>query len=168
MAAIPEALLQELLCDVERPVRYIGREWNSVVRDDPSIDTRVLLAYPDQYEIGMSHLGFRILYSLLNKKPGVAAERAFAPWPDLEAALRARSVPLYSLETKRPLRDFDLLGFSLQYEMTLTNVLLMLDLAGVPLLAEDRRDGDPLVVAGGPVALAPEPFADFFDLVAMG
>jgi len=168
MPALREELLQELLCDVERPVRYIGREWNSVVRDDASIDARVLLAYPDQYEIGMSHLGFRILYSLLNRKPGVAAERAFAPWPDLEAALRARGVPLYSLETKRPLREFDLLGFSLQYEMTLTNVLLMLDLAGVPLLAQDRRDGDPLVLAGGPVALAPEPFADFFDLVVMG
>ena len=117
MSSIPTPLLQELLCDVERPVRYIGQEWNSIVREGPDIDFRVALAYPDQYEIGMSHLGFRILYALLNAKAGVAAERVFAPWPDLEKALRARDVPLYSLETKRSLGAFDMLGFSLQYVM---------------------------------------------------
>ena len=168
MPPVPRAKLEALLCEVQKPVRYIGNEWNSVVRDGPAIDYRVALAYPDAYEIGMSHLGFRILYSLLNKKASVAAERVFAPWPDMEAALRKHGVPLYSLETKTPLGELDLLGFSLQYEMTLTNVLLMLDLAGVPLLARDRTDGHPLVVAGGPVAMAPEPFADFFDLVAVG
>src|SRR5687768_11745299 len=132
MPPVPRAQLEALLCEVQKPVRYIGNEWNSVVRDGQAIDYRVALAYPDAYEIGMSHLGFRILYSLLNKKPGVAAERVFAPWPDMEAALRKHGVPLYSLETKTPLGELDLLGFSLQYEMTLTNVLLMLDLAGVP------------------------------------
>ncbi len=165
---IPDSVLQEVLCDVQRPVRYIGSEWNSIVRDGPDVDVRVALAYPDMYEIGMSHLGFRILYSLLNRKAGVAAERVFAPWPDLEEALRRRGLPLFSLETRRPLSEFDVLGFSLQYEMTLTNVLLMLDLGGVPLLAADRREGDPIVVAGGPVVMAPEPMADFFDLIAIG
>src|SRR5436190_13644579 len=165
---VPAEKLPDLLLEVEKPVRYIGNEWNSVVRDGPDIDVRVALAYPDQYEIGMSHLGFRILYSLLNAKAGVAAERVFAPWPDLETALRKHDTPLFSLETKRALCEFDVLGVSLQYEMTVTNVLLMLDLGRIPLLARDRRDGDPLVVGGGPVAMTPEPFAEFFDLIAIG
>jgi len=168
MPPIPAEALESLLCTVEKPVRYIGNEWNSIVQDGPDIDFRIALAYPDSYEIGMSHLGFRILYSLLNAKEGVAAERVFAPWPDLEAALRERELPLYSLETKRPLGEFEMLGFSLQYEMTLSNVLTMLDLAGIPAFAEDRVDGHPLILAGGPVALNPEPFADFFDLIAIG
>lgn len=168
MPPIPAEALESLLCTVEKPVRYIGNEWNSIVRDGPDIDFRIALAYPDSYEIGMSHLGFRILYSLLNSKDGVAAERVFAPWPDLEGALREHGLPLYSLETKRPLGEFEMIGFSLQYEMTVTNVLTMLDLAGIPAFAKDRTDGHPLILAGGPVALNPEPFAEFFDLIAIG
>ena len=168
MPPVSTRQLEDLLCEVEKPVRYIGNEWNAVVREGDDIDFRIALAYPDSYEIGMSHLGFRILYSLLNKKDGVAAERVFAPWPDLEGALRRRGVPLFSLETKRPLGEFEMIGFSLQYEMTLSNVLTMLDLAGVPAFAAERVDGHPLILGGGPVAMNPEPFADFFDLIAIG
>jgi radical SAM family uncharacterized protein/radical SAM-linked protein len=165
---VPLRLLEDLLPEVTKPVRYIGGEWNAIVKPDEDVDCRVALAYPDVYEIGMSHLGFRILYALLNAKPGVAAERVFAPWMDMEGALRRHGLPLYTLETRRPLGTLDILGFSLQYEMTMSNVLMMLELSGIPLLASERTDGHPLVVAGGPVAMAPEPFADFFDLIAIG
>ncbi|MEM7244500.1 MAG: TIGR03960 family B12-binding radical SAM protein [Acidobacteriota bacterium] len=168
MPVLSQEQLEDLLCEVEKPVRYVGNEWNSTVQDGPDIDFRVALAYPDTYEIGMSHLGFRILYSLLNAKDGVAAERVFAPWPDLEKQLRARELPLYTLETKRPVGELDMVGFSLQYEMTLTNILTMLDLGGIPAFAADREDGHPIIAAGGPVAMNPEPFADFFDLIAIG
>ena len=163
-----EALFQRILASVSRPPRYIGGEWNQVVKDHREVDVTFALAYPDVYEIGMSHLGFRILYSLLNAREDTAAERVFCPWPDMADALRRHRRPLCTLETGTPLRDLDVVGFSLQYEMTFTNVLEMLDLAGIPLRSRDRADDDPLVWAGGPVVFNVEPLADFLDLVCIG
>ncbi len=160
--------LDRLLPKVEKPTRYVGGEWNSVVKDRSSVDCRVVLAFPDVYEIGMSHLGFRILYSMLNQIDGVAAERAFMPWIDLLRELRAQDLPLVTLESREPLCDFDVVGFSLQYELTVTNMLAMLEQGGIPLLAKERTEGDPLVLAGGPVVFNSEPFADFVDLILVG
>ncbi len=153
---------------VARPARYVGGEFGQVQKDPRAVRARVCLAFPDLYDVGMSHLGTRILYATLNANPGIAAERAFTPWPDMEAELRARGRPLVSLETATPLRDFDVVGISLQYELTATNVLTLLDLGGVPLRAADRGDDAPLVLAGGPVATHPEPFAPFFDAFFLG
>ncbi len=153
---------------VEKPVRYLGGEHGAVVKPwDPSL-TRVALAFPDLYDIGMSHLGFKILYGILNGHPRLAAERVYAPWKDMEAALRERSLALVTLESARALRDFDVVGFSLQFELTFSNVLLMLDLGGIPLRAEARGEDDPLVIAGGPTATHPEPVAPFFDAIVIG
>jgi radical SAM family uncharacterized protein/radical SAM-linked protein len=152
---------------VERPSRYLGGEYLQVVKDDPAL-ARLALCFPDLYDIGMSHLGTKILYSLLNRDPRVACERCFAPPADLERELRGHGVPLLSLETARPLRDFDVVGFSLQYELTYTNVLLMLDLGGLPLRAAARAPGDPFVIAGGPNATHPEPLAPFVDAFFIG
>lgn len=153
---------------VEKPARYLGGEYQSVVKDWSSVRMRICLAFPDLYDIGMSHLGTRILYSLLNAQPAVACERAFAPWGDMEAELRARSVPILSLESARPLADFDVIGFSLQYEMTYTNVLNVLDLAGIPLRSAARGLAHPLIIAGGPVASHPEAMAPFIDAFLIG
>jgi radical SAM family uncharacterized protein/radical SAM-linked protein len=153
---------------VEKPARYAGGEVGSVVKDWASAEATVCLAFPDVYDIGMSHLGFKILYKILNDDPRTLAERCYAPWVDLEKELRARSLPLVSLESRRPLRDFDVVGFSLQFELTYTNVLNMLELGGVPLRSCDRADGDPLVVAGGPTATHPEPLAPFVDAFVIG
>ncbi len=163
-----ERLFQEILAGVEHPSRYIGGEWNSIVKDHRRVDVTFALAFPDAYEIGMSHLGFRILYSLLNAREDTAAERVFCPWPDMADALRRHGMPLRTLETGTPLRDFRIVGFSLQYEMTFTNVLEMLDLGGIPLRSRDRTQHDPLVIAGGPAAFNPEPMADFFDFFVVG
>ncbi len=157
-----------ILTRVLRPSRYIGGEWNEVVKDPASVDLTFALGFPDVYEIGMSHLGYRILYSLLNDRGDTAAERVFCPWPDMAQELRDHDLPLCSLESGRPLRDFDVVGFSLQYEMTFTNVLEMLDLAGIPLRSADRGETDPLIVVGGPVVFNVEPLADFVDLVFVG
>jgi radical SAM family uncharacterized protein/radical SAM-linked protein len=153
---------------VQKPARYLGGELGARVKDWTSVEARVCLAFPDVYDIGMSHLGFKILYRILNDDPRTLAERAYAPWVDMEKELRARGLPLVSHESARPLRDFDVVGFSLQFELTYTNVLLMLDLGGVPLLAADRGEDDPLVVAGGPVATHCEPLAPFLDAVVIG
>ncbi len=153
---------------VQKPARYLGGELNSRVKDWTSVDARICLAFPDVYDIGMSHLGFKILYGILNDDPRTLAERAYAPWVDMEAELRARGLPLVSCESARPLRDFDVVGFSLQFELTYTNVLLMLDLGGIPLRAGDRGEADPLVIAGGPTATHPEPLAPFLDAVVVG
>ncbi len=153
---------------VQKPARYIGGEFGSRTKDWGSVDARVCLAFPDVYDIGMSHLGFKILYKILNDHPRTLAERAYAPWIDMEAQLRARGLPLVSCETARPLRDFDVVGFSLQFELTYTNVLAMLDLGGIPLRAEDRGEDAPLVLAGGPSATHPEPLAPFLDAVVIG
>ncbi len=158
----------EILAGVQRPLRYIGGEWNQVVKDHRGVDVTFALAFPDVYEIGMSHLGYRILYPMLNARADVAAERVFCPWPDMADALRRHRLPLSTLETGTPLRRMDVVGFSLQYEMTFTNVLEMLDLSGIPLRSAARGDDDPLVVAGGPVVFNVEPLADFVDLVFVG
>ena len=162
--AYPDSILRKIV----RPARYTGREWNSIRKDWASTEVRLALAYPDLYEIGMSNLALPILYDLLNRQKHVLAERAFAPWIDMEAALRQAGIPLLSLESGRPLADFDIIGFSLGYELTYTNVLNMLDLAGIPVRASDRDERHPLVVAGGTCALNPEPMSDFIDAFAIG
>ena len=166
MDNLDQAVLDRLLSRVEKPARYIGGEWNSITKE--RADMRFALLFPDVYEIGMSHLGSRILYNILNGMDGVACERGFAPWPDMERALREEHAPLFSLETKRPLGDFDILGFSLLYEMCYTNILQMLELSDVPFLAADRSESDPLVICGGPCACNPEPIAPFMDAVLIG
>jgi radical SAM family uncharacterized protein/radical SAM-linked protein len=149
----------------ERPSRYINREINAVYRKAP---VKVALAFPDIYDVGMSHLGMRILYALINDIPYASAERVFSPWLDLDAEMKAKGIPLTSLEGSRPLRDFDVVGFSLQYELSYTTVLNMLSLGGVPLRSSDRRDGDPLVIAGGPCTVNPAPMAAFIDAFLVG
>jgi radical SAM family uncharacterized protein/radical SAM-linked protein len=153
---------------VQKPARYLGGEFGSRTKPWDAVEARVCLAFPDVYDIGMSHLGLKILYKILNDDPRTLAERAYAPWVDMEAQLRARGLPLLTCESARPLRDFDVVGFSLQFELTYTNVLLMLDLGGVPLRADARGESDPLVVAGGPTATHPEPLAPFLDAVVVG
>ena len=158
----------KILPYVETPGQYIGGEWNSIKKEDGSVDITFALAFPDTYAIGMSHQGMQILYGLLNERKDTACERVFAPWYDMEAALRKHNIPLYSLESFKPLGEFDIIGFSLQYEMSYTNVLNMLDLARIPLRREERTEKDPLVIAGGPLALAPEPISDFIDIFFVG
>ena len=160
--------IDSILRKVTRPARYAGGEWNAVVKDWDATPLRLALAYPDVYDIGMSNLGLAILYDILNQQPDVLAERVFAPWPDMEKELRAAGLPLFSLETRHPLSEFDVIGFSLGYELTYTNVLNMLDLAGLPLLAAERAEEHPLVIAGGTAALNPEPLADFIDAFVLG
>ncbi|MFC1871548.1 TIGR03960 family B12-binding radical SAM protein, partial [Chloroflexota bacterium] len=162
--AYPDSLLHQ----VTKPARYTGGEWNAVIKDWDKTPLRIALAYPDLYEIGMSNMALPILYELLNNRPDVLAERVFAPWTDMAAQLRAGGIPLASLESGRPLGDFDIIGFSLGYELTYTNVLNMLDLAGIPVLAAERDESHPLVIAGGGGALNPEPMADFIDLFTIG
>ena len=157
-----------ILYQVTRPARYTGGEWNSIVKDWKSTYIKIALSYPDLYEIGMSNMALPILYELFNSQPDVLAERVYAPWIDMEAVLRARGIPLASLESKRPLKDFDIIGFSLGYELTYTNVLNMLDLAQIPVLAAERDDSYPVVIAGGTCALNPEPMTDFIDFFVIG
>jgi radical SAM family uncharacterized protein len=158
----------KILPFVETPGQYIGEEWNSIKKEDNDIDVTIALAFPDTYAIGMSHMGMQILYGLLNERKDTACERVFTPWYDMEAALREHNIPLYSLETFRPLKEFDIIGFSLQYEMSFTNVLNMLDLAKIPLKRKERTENDPLIIAGGPLALTPEPISDFIDIFFVG
>lgn len=153
---------------VQRPARYIGGEYNQSKKDWNDVQIRMCLAFPDVYDIGMSHLGTKILYSILNKTPDIAAERVFAPWLDMEVELRQRNLPLISLESARPLSDFDVVGFSLQYEMTYTNVLNMLDLGGITVRSAQRGENEPFVIAGGPTATHPEPMAPFIDAFVIG
>ena len=160
--------IDPILRKVTRPARYAGGEWNTVVKDWESTPLRIALAYPDAYDIGMSNLGLAILYDILSAQPDVLAERVYAPWPDMEKELRAAGLPLFSLETRHPLAEFDVIGFSLGYELTYTNVLNMLDLAGLPLRAAERAGGRPLVIAGGTAALNPEPLAAFIDAFVLG
>lgn len=159
---------ERLLEQAEHPAHYLGTEWNSVRKDPARMDLRVALAFPDTYEMSLGNLGLLILYGVLNDLPWCAAERAYAPAGDMEALLRARNMPLFALESKDPLSAFDLVGFTLQSELTYTNVLNMLDLGGIPLRAEQRDEGDPLVCAGGPTACNPEPMAPFFDFMVVG
>lgn len=162
------ANLDELLLTVQRPGRYIGGEWNSVRKEWTDDKTKVLLAFPDVYEVGMSHLGMKILYGILNNRADCLCERVFSPWVDFEDVLRKNKISLFSLESKRPIRDFDIIGFSLAYELSYTNVLNLLDLGGIPVLSSERRDDDPLIIAGGPSCFNPEPVADFIDAFLIG
>jgi radical SAM family uncharacterized protein len=164
MIQISSALLNR----VTKPARYTGSEWNSVHKNWDSTAVRVALAFPDIYEVGMSNMAIPILYELLNNMPEVLAERVYAPWPDMEEQLRLNNHPLYSLESRRPVRDFDMIGFSLGYELSCTTVLNMLDLAGLPVLSRDRDKSHPLVIAGGSCAMNPEPMSDFIDAFFVG
>jgi len=159
-------LYADFIDRVAKPMRYLGGEYQAVVKD--TAEARVCLAFPDVYDIGMSHLGTKIIYSLLNRDPRIACERAFAPWLDMEAELRERHLPLVSLESQRPLHEFDVLGISLQYELTFTNMLTLLDLGGIPLRTADRAEDATLVLVGGPVASHPEPIAPFIDAAFIG
>lgn len=167
MKEIQQAL-DRILPHVQKPGRYIGGELNSIVKDANTVDVRFAFCFPDTYEVGMSHLGMKILYSLLNSLDYIWCERVFAPWMDMEEALRRENVPLYALESLDPLGEFDIIGFTLQYELSFTNILNMLDMAGIPVLCEERKGLKNLVVAGGPCACNPEPLADFIDLFMLG
>jgi radical SAM family uncharacterized protein len=160
--------IDTLLARVSKPARYTGGEFNSVTKDWDATPLRFALCYPDAYDIGMSNMGIGILYDILNRIDDVLCERAFAPWDDMEAEMRREGVRLWSLENRRPLRDFDVVGFTLQYEMTYTNVLNMLDLGGIPVWSRERTEGDPLVIAGGSGAFNPEPLAPFVDAFVFG
>jgi radical SAM family uncharacterized protein len=160
--------LDNLLFQVGKPARYTGGEWNSIVKDWDQTFIRFAISYPDLYDIGMSNMAVPILYDILNSLPDVLAERVYAPWKDMEGVMRAAGMPLYALESKRPLKDFDIIGFSLGYELCYTNVLNMLDLAGIPVLASERGSPHPFVIAGGSATLNPEPMADFVDLFVLG
>ncbi len=165
---LPWETLERLLSKVTKPARYVGGELNSIVKDWNKAKVKIALAYPDAYEVGMSNLGLAILYDLINSQEEFVAERVYAPWPDMEELMRQEKIPLFSLETRHFLKEFDFVGFSLQYELTYTNVLNMLDLAGIPLMPFQRTDDDPLVIAGGPCTFNPEPMAPFVDFFVIG
>lgn len=157
-----------VLQTVTKPARYTGNEWNQIKKDHATVDCTFALSMPDVYEVGMSNLGLKILYEVLNSRGNIAAERVYAPWVDMEEKMRENNIPLFALESKEPIKNFDFLGFSLQYEMIYTNVLNMLDLAGIPIWAEDREEDAPFVVGGGPCIYNTEPVADFFDFFIIG
>jgi len=157
-----------ILYQVTKPARYTGGEWNSIIKDWDTTSIKIALSYPDLYELGMSNMALPILYELFNSQPDVLAERVYPPWVDMEAMMQAKGIPLVSLESKRPLEDFDIIGFSLGYELTYTNVLNMLHLGRIPVLATDRDDSCPIVIAGGTCALNPEPMSDFIDFFIIG
>ena len=160
--------LERILPRVQKPARYTGGEYNAVIKDKEQVDVRFALCFPDTYEIGMSNLGVRILYGLMNEMDGVWCERAFAPWGDMEEELRKEGIPLYGLESGDPLKDFDMIGFSVGYEMAYTNVLNMLDLAGLPVRASERTGLKNIVVVGGTCAYNPEPLSPFADIFSLG
>jgi radical SAM family uncharacterized protein len=160
--------LERILSRVQKPARYTGGEWNAVIKDWNRTPIHIALSYPDIYEIGMSNMAIPILYELLNKQHDTLAERVFTPWVDMIAEMKTNQIPLFSLESKHPLKDFDIIGFSLGHELTFTNVLAMLDLAGLPVLAIERNEKQPLIIAGGTCVLNPEPLVDFFDLFVIG
>lgn len=164
----PVIEIDPLLRGVSKPARYVGGEWNVIQRDWHDADTRWALIYPDLYDIGQSNGGLAILYDILNRRPHSLAERCYTPWPDMADSLRRHRQPLFSLENRRSLRDFDALGFSLSYELTYTNILEMLDLAGIPIYSADRTRDDPIIFAGGSGALVPEPLAPFIDAFVLG
>ena len=158
----------DILSQVQKPARYTGSEFGSIVKDAEETKVSIVLAFPDIYEVGMSYLGFKILYHILNQEEGVAAERVYAPWVDMEAKMRENALPLTSQETGKTLRDFDFVGFTLQYELSYTNILNMLDLGQVPVFSKERTNDDPFVIAGGPCVYNPEPLADFVDFFIIG
>ncbi len=157
-----------ILCNVSKPARYTGGEWNSIVKDWQETNIKIVLSYPDIYEIGMSNMAIPILYGILNSQPDVLCERVFTPWVDMAAAIKEAGIPLQSLESGHPLNEFDIVGFSLGYELSYTNILNMLHMAKIPLEACERTEDQPLVIAGGSCALNPEPMADFIDFFVIG
>ncbi len=162
------ALSDDILLKIDKPARYIGGEINSCMKDAASVDIRFAMCFPDVYDIGMCHLGIQILYDMFNSWDDVWCERVYSPWPDLDAVMRRDDIPLFALESQDPVRHFDFLGITLQYEMCYTNILQILDLAGIPLVATDRSDDDPIIIGGGPCSYNPEPIADFFDIFYIG
>ncbi len=162
------ALTDDILMSIDKPARYIGGEINSVVKDKNEIDIRFAMCFPDVYDIGMCHLGIQILYDMFNSWEDVWCERVYSPWPDLDKIMRERNIPLFALESQDSIRHFDFIGITLQYEMCYTNILQILDLAGIPLMASDRTDEDPIVIGGGPCSYNPEPICDFFDIFYIG
>ena len=162
------ALSDEILMKVEKPARYIGNELNSIVKDKDNVDIRVAMCFPDVYEIGMSHLGIQILYDMFNKREDTWCERVYSPWSDLHQIMKEENIPLFGLESQEPIKDFDFLGITIQYEMCYTNILQVLDLAQIPLLAKDRTEEHPIVMGGGPCTYNPEPIAEFFDFFYIG
>ena len=162
------ALSDEILMSVEKPARYIGGEVNAVMKEKKRVDIRFAMCFPDVYEIGMSHLGIQILYDMFNQREDIWCERVYSPWTDMDRVLRERKIPLFALESQDPVKDFDFLGITIQYEMCYTNILQVLDLAQIPLKAGERTKEHPFVIGGGPCAYNPEPLADFFDLFYIG
>ena len=162
------ALSDDILLNIEKPARYIGGEVNSVMKDKDKVDIRFAMCFPDVYEIGMSHLGIQILYDMFNRREDTWCERVYSPWLDLDKVLREKNIPLFALESQDPVRDFDFLGITIQFEMCYTNILQILDLSHIPLHAADRTEADPIVIGGGPCAYNPEPLAEFFDIFYIG
>ena len=162
------ALNDEILLSIQQPARYIGGEVNMVNKDPKKVDIRFAMCFPDVYEIGMSHLGIQILYDMFNRRDDVYCERVYSPWTDLDKLMREKNIPLFAVESQDPVKDFDFLGITLQYEMCYTNILQILDLSHIPLHAEDRTGEDPIVIGGGPCSYNPEPIAPFFDLFYLG
>ena len=162
------ALSDEILMTIEKPARYIGGEVNAVMKDKEKVDIRFAMCFPDVYEIGMSHLGIQILYDMFNRRDDVYCERVYSPWMDLDPIMREQKIPLFAVESQDPIKKFDFLGITIQYEMCYTNILQVLELSQIPLHAEDRTEEDPIVIGGGPCTYNPEPIAPFFDLFYMG
>ena len=162
------ALSDEILLSIQQPARYIGGEVNMVVKDPSQVDIRFAMCFPDVYEIGMSHLGIQILYDMFNRREDIYCERVYSPWTDLDKIMREQQIPLFAIESQDPIKDFDFLGITLQYEMCYTNILQVLDLGQIPLHAANRTEADPIVIGGGPCAYNPEPLAPFFDLFYIG
>ncbi len=162
------ALSDEILLTIEKPVRYIGNEVNSVMKDLSKIDIRFAMCFPDVYEIGMSHLGIQILYDMFNKRDDIWCERVYSPWVDLDKIMREQNIPLFAVESQDPVKSFDFLGITLQYEMCYTNILQILELSQIPIWSKDRTEDDPIVIGGGPCVYNPEPIAEFFDIFYMG
>jgi len=162
------ALPDDILMQIDKPARYIGNEFNSVIKNPASVDIRFAMCFPDVYEVGMSHLGIAILYDMLNRREDTYCERVYSPWPDLHNLMKERNIPLFALESQDSIKEFDFIGMTLQYEMCYTNILQILDLANVALLSKDRENNDPIVIVGGPCAINPEPIADFIDIAYIG
>lgn len=162
------ALSDDILMKIEKPARYIGNEYNAVVKDKDKVKVRFAMCFPDVYEIGMSHLGIQILYDMFNRMEDVWCERVYSPWSDLDKIMREENIPLFALESQDAVKEFDFLGITIQYEMCYTNILQILDLSGIPFLASERGEDDPIVIGGGPCAYNPEPIADFFDIFYIG
>lgn len=162
------ALDDSILLTIDKPARYLGNEMNAVMKEKSRVDIRFAMCFPDVYEIGMSYLGIQILYDMFNSREDTWCERVYSPWTDLDAVMREKKIPLFALESQDPIKDFDFLGITIQYEMCYTNILQVIDLSGIPMLARDRGEDDPIVIGGGPCVYNPEPLADFFDIFYIG